>query len=94
MMKYPISIDPQVYEMLRNLLTKGLVTQDGKSVDFSKVQRIDISNGSMKFNPPATIAADFGPIKLRTTVSSLTVRDSGVRIEIDNSPLDLELRPK
>jgi hypothetical protein len=32
-------------------------------------------------------------INIKTTVSSITARDTGVHVEVDNSPVDLELRP-
>lgn len=93
-MKYPIAMDPQTYELLRSLLSRGVVELDGKTLDFTAVQQITITNGEMTFSPPARITADMGPITLRTTISSLTVRSGGIRVEIDNSPLDLELRPR
>jgi len=91
---YPIRMEPQVYEMLHSLISCGTVTLDGKAIDFTPVQQIAISNGVMTFTPPARITADVGPISLRTTISSLTVRAGGIKIEVDNSPIDLELRPK
>jgi hypothetical protein len=93
-MQYPIKMEPALYEMLRGLLTDGIITQDGKTLDVSPVQDITIRDGVMRFNPPAKIVADYGVIKIQTTVSSLTVRTNGIRIEIDNSPIDLELKPK
>lgn len=93
-MNYPVAIDPKAYEMLRSLLSKGIVEQEGKTLDFSPVQQITIRNGVMTLNPPAKVIAEYGPIKLRTTISSLTVQANGIHVEVDNSPVDLELRPQ
>lgn len=93
-MKHRIAMNPQTYDLLRSLLSRGIVELDGKTLDFTSVQRISISNGMMNFDPPARLTADLGPINVRTTISSLTVLSGGIRVEIDNSPIDLELRPQ
>ncbi len=87
-------MEPAIYELLRGLLNNGIVTQDGKTLDVSPVQEITIRDGVMTFNPPAKIVADYGLVKIQTTVSSLTAKPSGIHIQIDNSPIDLELKPK
>jgi hypothetical protein len=94
LIKYPITVDPEFYAMLKSLLAQGIVSNDGKIVDFSEVQNIKIEGGTMTFNPPAKISADFGLVKIRTTVSSLKVQKNGIKIDINNSPVNLELRPK
>jgi len=94
LIKYPIKMEPTLYELLRGLLLNGIVTQDGKTLDVSPVQEITIRDGVMTFNPPAKIIADCGLVKIQTTVSTLTAKSSGIRIEVDNSPIDLELKPK
>lgn len=96
-MIYPIEIDPDVFAIISTLLDTGKYEKDGKSIDFSPVQNIRIADGKMEFDPPAKISAKFGFIKVNTTLSSLALNEAGqqkIRIEVDNSPVDLELRPE
>jgi len=95
-MIYPVEINADVFAVISTLLATGKYEKDGKSIDLSPVQDIRITNGVMVFNPPAKISANFGPFKIKTTLSSLTLNEAGeqkIRIEVDNSPVDLELRP-
>ena len=92
-MNYPIEIPPAVYEALCTLLQHGTVDRNGNTVDFSPVQQITISNGTATFSPPAKLTAKFGFINIRTTISSVAVKGAGIKLEVDNSPIDIEVRP-
>ena len=92
-MNYSIKIDPKIYKQIRDLLQTGVVTHEGHSLDFSSVQSVSLRNGAMTFSPPPKITAAVGPIKLRTTISSLELRPNGVFVEIDNSPINVEFGP-
>lgn len=87
-----VSVPPEAYELLRGFLQKGIIKYDGKSIDFSPVQDVQISNGVITFNPPAKVTLPLGVLTIRTTVSRLTLRSSGIKVEIDNSPIDLEIQ--
>ena len=96
-MIYPVEIDPKVFAIISKLLATGKYEKDGKAIDLSPVQNIRITDGVMEFDPPAKISAKFGFMKINTTLSSLTLNEAGedkIRIEVDNSPVDLELRPE
>lgn len=95
-MIYPVKLNADVFAIISTLLATGKYAKDGKSVDLSPVQSINIDKGVMSFNPPAKISASFGPFKINTTLSSLTLNaadNQKIRVEVDNSPVDLELRP-
>jgi hypothetical protein len=79
--------------MLRSLLTSGIIEYEGKIVDFSHVQVIRIQDGIATFNPPAKLETDVGPVRVKTTISQLTVKNLGIKVEVDRSIIDLELRP-
>lgn len=95
-MIYPVEINSDLFAIISTLLATGKYEKDGKSIDLSPVQRISVNDGVLTFSPPAKISAKLGPVKLHTTLSSLTLNKSdrqSIRIEVDNSPVDLELRP-
>ena len=93
-MNYPVKIDSAFYSMLQSLLNEGVVEYDGKKIDFSPVQNISIKNGVAKFSPPAKITINYGPVQIKTTLSAMTARVGGIKIEVDNSFIDMELRPQ
>jgi hypothetical protein len=92
-MNYPLKIDPTLYALLHDLLTTGVVEHDGKRIDFSPVQTITIANGTATLDPPAKVAINYGLVRLKTTLSTMTAKPNGIKIEIDNSPVDMEIRP-
>lgn len=92
-MNYPVKVDSAFYSMLQSLLSSGIVEYDGKKIDFSPVQNISIANGVAKFSPPAKVTLKYGLIWVKTTLSAMTVQPGGIKIEIDNSPIDMELKP-
>jgi len=90
----PIRVPKLVYDMLQSLLRTGKIEYEGKSIDFSSVQTITIKDKVLTFSPPAKVQATIMGVNIKTTLSSITAKDSGVHIEIDNSPVDLELKPQ
>jgi|688.fasta_scaffold29179_10 hypothetical protein len=88
-----IEVDSELYAQLRRLLEQGIVHYDGSTVDFSTVQTITITQGKATFRPPIGFQTRVGPINVKTTISSASVKDGGIRIEIDNSPIDIEVKP-
>ena len=94
MIDVPIRIPKQVYDMLQELLRTGKVDYEGKVIDFSPVQTITIKDKVLTFSPPAKVQATVMGINIKTTLSSITAKSDGVHIEIDNSPVDLELKPQ
>ncbi len=79
--------------MLRSILTRGVIEYEGKTIDFSPVQVIRIRDGIATFNPPAKLELDVGPLRVKTTISQLTVKNAGIKVEVDRSIIDLELKP-
>jgi hypothetical protein len=92
-MNYPLKIDPVLYNLLRDLLTTGVVEHDGKRIDFSPVQTITIADGTATLEPPAKVTIKYGLMRIKTTLSTMTAKPDGIKIEIDNSPVDMEIRP-
>jgi hypothetical protein len=92
-MNYPVKIDSSVYRMLQGFLSSGVVEYDGKTIDFSPVQHISIANGTAKFSPPAKVSLKYGLVTIKTTLSAMTVQPGGIKIEVDHSPIDMELKP-
>lgn len=93
MINAPIKIPKLVYELLQSLLNTGKIEYEGKIIDFSPVQTITIKDKVLTFDPPPKVQVSVLGINIKTTVSSLTARATGVHVEIDNSPVDLELKP-
>lgn len=93
-MNHLITMDPKVYNLLRSLLSRGIVELNGNTLDFTSVQKISIADGCLTFDPPVQLTADLGLINAKTAIPSLTVLSGGIKVEINNSPIDLELRPQ
>ena len=95
-MDYGIKIDADTFKLLAALLSTGKAEKDGKSIDFSPVQTITLKNNKLLLDPPAKVSAKFGPLRLRTTLSAVTLNESGeqsIEIELDKSPVDIEIKP-
>jgi len=89
----PINIPQEVYDLIEGLLQTGKLEHDKFSLDLSEVQTIRIANGELSFSPPAKIQTKVGPIKVKTTISVIKSRSKGIHIDVDNSPIDVEVRP-
>lgn len=94
MFNYPIEIPEKLHEAITKLLETGCVNFDGKSVDFSRLQKVTIVGGILRFEPPVKIKLKAGPIAVQTTISSIKNVGNGLKIEIDNSPVDVILKPE
>lgn len=95
-MDYGINIDSDTFKLLADLLSTGKAEKDGKSVDFSPVQTITLKDNKLLLDPPAKVSAKFGPIRLRTTLSAVALKEGDeqrIEIELDKSPVDIELKP-
>lgn len=93
-MDYPVKIPKYIYNLLESVLKTGKLDYEGKIVDFSPVQTITVKDGKLVFNPPVKISAAIGPVRVRTTITEIEAKDSGVQIGIDNSPIDVEVQPE
>ena len=87
MFNYPIEIPEKLHEAVTKLLETGCV-------DFSRLQKITIIGGIMKFEPPVKIKLKVGPMSVQTTISSIKNIGNGLKVEIDNSPVDVLLKPE
>lgn len=94
MMDYKIDIPEKYFNMAKDMLEKGKIDYEGNTIDFSGVSNIKIADGELVFSPPVKIFAKIGPIRLKTTITKIESKGSGIQIGIDNSPVDLELRPE
>ena len=96
MLDIPFKITQEQYEALESLLTKGTFEHESFSIDFSEVQTMKLTGGSLVFNPPAKLQAQAGPLNIKTTVTEVKVKKRGVGIiiNIDNSPVDVEVSPR
>jgi hypothetical protein len=91
---YPVAVPASVYRLLDSLLKTGTLEQSGVTLDFSGVQTITIADGKMSFNPPPKVSATMAGVAIRTTVSSLTAGTDGIKVEVDNSPINVEIQPQ
>lgn len=88
-------VDPEVYRILRSLLLTGKVEKDGMLADFSPVQNITIGNGLMQFDPPLVVSGKFGPVRLKSTVSEISAKAAAsILVDIDSSPINVEIKPE
>lgn len=94
MMDYKVDIPKKYFDMAKDLLEKGKIDYNGNIIDFSGVSDIKITGGELIFDPPVKISAKIGPVRLKTTITKIESKGSGIQIGIDNSPVDLELRPE
>ena len=95
-MDYGIKIDRNTFKLLADLLSTGKAEVDGKSIDFSPVQTMTLKDNQLVLDPPAEVSAKFGLIRLRTTLSAVTLKEGDeqrIEIELDKSPVDIELKP-
>jgi len=91
MLDIPIKIPKEYYKLLEGFLTEGKAVHEKFSLDFSEVQTIKTSKGKLTFNPPVKVSANLGPISLKTTITTIKAESKGVVINIDNSPVDVEI---
>lgn len=96
MLDIPFKITQEQYEALESLLTKGTFDHESFSVDFSEVQTMELTGGALVFNPPAKLQAQAGPLNIKTTITEVKVKKRGVGIiiNVDNSPVDVEISPQ
>lgn len=94
MFNYPVEIPEKLHEILTQLLETGCIDFDGKSVDFSRLQKMTIVGGVLRFDPPLQIKLKVGPMTIQTTISSVKNVGKGLKVEIDNSPVDVLLKPE
>lgn len=93
-MDYNITIPIDIFRMIEGLLANGKLDYQGKFIDLSEVQTITIADGKLRFSPPAKISAKIGPVRVNTTITTIENLGDGIHINIDNSPIDLELKPE
>lgn len=93
MMDVPVKIDPQLYAFLRDLLSNGKASHNGIAVDMTDTQKMTFSGNKLMFDPPIKLQVKRGIFKVATTVTSVQNIKSGIHINVDNSPVDIEVRP-
>lgn len=93
MLDIPTEIPKDAYEFLRSLLETGKAETERFKLDLSDLQSISIKGGVLKFNPPVKVAVKIGLISVATTLTKIENKKDGILINIDNSPIDLEVVP-
>lgn len=94
MLDYVKKIDPDLYRMLDSLLKTGKIEKNGKLIDFSPVQTIEISGDKITFNPPLRVAGKFGVIRINSTITEISGKAANsILIDIDSSPFNVEIQP-
>lgn len=93
MINRQVAIPEKIYLAILSLLSTGQVQHDDVHIDFSAVQNISISNGVASFTPSPKIVLKIGFVTLQTTLSSVSVKNDGILVEVDNSPINIELKP-
>lgn len=89
------TIDPELFRMLKSLLSTGKIEKDGKLADFSKTQTISISNGVMTFDPPLVVSGKFGPVRIKSTITEVkATANNSILVDINSSPINVEIRPE
>lgn len=90
-----ITVPKAVFDPLQAFLKTGKVEKDGWKIDFSEIQNVKVSSGKSTFSPPAKISGKVGFVSVGTTITEIraTANDSIV-IDIDTSPIDLEIKPE
>jgi len=92
MLNYPIGIPEKLHSTLSQLLQTGCVDFNGGTADFSGLQEVTLRAGVLRFNPPVKVRVKVGPIMVKTTISSVKNVGGGLKVEIDNSPIDVLLK--
>jgi hypothetical protein len=87
-----ITIPEEIFNPLQSFIQTGKVEKDGWMIDFSDVQTITVAEGKAVYNPPAKISGKVAFVGIKTTITEIraTAKDT-IIIDIDNSPVDLEL---
>ena len=94
MLYIPFKISMEQYESLESLLNTGKFEHEKFSLDLSPVQNISLSGGVMELSPPAKLEATAGPVNIKTTITEIKIKKrGGILINIDNSPVDVEISP-
>lgn len=93
MMDIPVKIDSKLYVFLRDLLATGKASHNDIHVDMTSTQKITISSDKLLFDPPVKIKVNKGIFRVSTTVTSVKNVRNGIHINVDNSPVDIEVRP-
>lgn len=93
MLDIPVKIDPQLYAFLRDLLNNGKASHNGIDVDMTDTQKMTLDSDKLVFNPPIKIRVKRGIFRVATTVTSVQNTRSGIHVNVDNSPVDIEVRP-
>lgn len=89
-----INVTPELFANLESCISSGVWNFGSGKLDLSPVQTIRLFKGKITFDPPAKVSAVIGDIRINTTITEI-VRGSGrIKVDINNSPINLEIRPK
>ena len=87
-----LEIDSEIHESIVSLLNTGLFQDGDATVDLSGVQTVKVSNGVLRFDPPVQVKWRW--ISSTITEARTNQADGSIVIDIDNSPINLRIRPK
>lgn len=86
-----LEIDSEIHESIVNILDTGLLKDGDATVDFSGLQTMEVSNGRLRFNPPVKVKWKW--ISSTITEARTDQDDGSIFIDINNSPINLRIRP-
>jgi hypothetical protein len=94
MLDIPVKIPATLHAAIITLLQTGKASLDNKAIDFSELQHITITDGLIRFNPPVKVSVAVGPVTVRTSIPHIRVNGSDLKVEVNNSPIDIKLKPE
>jgi hypothetical protein len=87
-----LEIDSEIHDSIVSLLDTGLFRDGDATVDLSGVQAVAVSNGVLRFNPPVQVRWKW----ISSTITEVRTNqaDGSIFVNIDNSPVNVRIRPK
>jgi len=85
-------VDPEIHSILTGLIETGQYSDGDILIDASPVQTVEVADGKVIFNPPVIVQWKF----ISTTVTEIQagVGGSSIFVDIDNSPVDINVLPR
>ena len=87
-----LPIDRELHETVFALLETGRFEKDDLVIDGTELQTITLDNGKLEFSPPLRVKWRF--ISTTVTDVSLNTDENSIFIDIDSSPIDVNVVPK
>lgn len=90
-----VEMDPGVFSLVEDLLRTGTTEVSGWTLDFDPLGTIERKDNALIFDPPIKVSGKAVGLPISTTISMVQARSGhNIYVEIDNSPIDILLRPE